>query len=110
MHISNEVNPSGPPGRTVTVSVPAGASTARIADLLAKAGVIHGPTVFALYVKIEAAGSLLPGTYHLATNEPYSKVVAALENGPGAWWSSSSWCPRATRSARWRRRSAGSGG
>jgi UPF0755 protein len=82
VHISDEVNPSGPAGRTVTVTVPAGASTARIGDLLAKAGVIHGPTVFALYVKIEAAGPLLPGTYHLATNEAYSKVVAALERGP----------------------------
>ena len=82
VHISNEVNPPGGPGRTVTVVVPAGASTMRIADLLAKAGVIHGPTVFELYLKIEAAGSLLPGTYHLATNEAYSKVAAALENGP----------------------------
>ncbi len=82
LHISNEVNPSGHPGRTVTVVVPAGASTVRIADLLAKAGVIHGPTVFALYVKLEASASLLPGTYHLATNEPYSRVVAALEAGP----------------------------
>ena len=79
VHISNEVNPSGPAGRTVTVTVPAGASTARIGDILAKAGVIHGPTVFEIYVKIEAAGPLLPGTYHLATNEAYSKVVAALE-------------------------------
>ncbi len=25
---------------------------------------------------------MLPGTYHLATNEPYSRVVAALEAGP----------------------------
>jgi UPF0755 protein len=82
LHISNEVNPSGPPGRTVTVVVPPGASTVRIADLLAKAGVIHGPTVFALYVKLEAAASLLPGTYRLATNQPYSKVVSALEAGP----------------------------
>jgi UPF0755 protein len=82
VHISNEVNPPGKPGRTVTVVVPPGASTMQIADLLAKAGVIHGPTVFEVYLKIEAAGSLLPGTYHLATNEPYSKAAAALENGP----------------------------
>ena len=82
VHISNEVNPPGKPGRTVTVIVPAGASTMQIADLLAKAGVIHGPTVFEVYLKIEAAGSLLAGTYHLATNEPYSRAAAALENGP----------------------------
>jgi UPF0755 protein len=82
VHISHEVNPPGPPGRTVTVTVPAGASTLRIADLLAKAGVIHGPTVFELYVKLEASGPLLPGTYHLATNEPYSRALAALEKGP----------------------------
>ena len=82
VHICHEVNPSGPLGPTVTVTLPAGASTERIADLLAQAGVVHGPTVFALYVKIEGAGPLLAGTYHLPKNEPYSRVIAALENGP----------------------------
>ena len=33
-------------------------------------------------MKLEASASLLPGTYHLPTNEPYSRVVAALEAGP----------------------------
>ena len=35
-----------------------------------------------MYLKLEGGGPLLPGTYHLATNEPYSKVIRALEQGP----------------------------
>ena len=66
----------------VSVSIPNGASTSKIGDLLAKDGVIHGPLVFELYVKLEGAGPLMPGTYHLATNQPYSSVVYTLEKGP----------------------------
>jgi UPF0755 protein len=79
---SHDIHPSGPPGRVVTVNIPNGASTAKIGDVLAKAGIIHGPLVFELYVKLEGAGPLMPGTYHLAMNEPYSSVVYALEKGP----------------------------
>jgi UPF0755 protein len=82
INVSHDIHPTGKPGHVVTVSIPSGASTAKIGDLLAKAGVIHGPLVFELYVKLEGAGSLMPGTYHLATNEPYSKVVYDLEQGP----------------------------
>jgi UPF0755 protein len=80
--VSHDINPPGRPGRAVVVKIPTGASTLKIADLLAKAGVIHGPTVFEVYVKLRGGGPLLPGTYHLATNEAYSAVIQALEQGP----------------------------
>jgi peptidoglycan lytic transglycosylase G len=82
INVSNDIHPGGKPGRPVTVSIPSGASTAKIGDLLAKAHVIHGPLVFELYVKLEGAGPLMPGTYRLPTNETYSKVVYALQQGP----------------------------
>jgi UPF0755 protein len=82
INVSHDIHPTGKEGRVVTVSIPNGASTSKIGDLLAKAGVIHGPLVFELYVKLEGAGPLMPGTYRLATNEPYSKVVYDLEQGP----------------------------
>jgi len=82
VHVDHEINPVGGPGPVVTVRIPAGSSTMRIAHLLAAAGVIHGPDVFAVYVKFEGAGPLLAGTYRLATNEPYSEVILLLENGP----------------------------
>ena len=80
--VSHDIHPTGTPGRPVNVSIPAGASTGKIGDVLAKAGVIHGPLVFELYVKMEGAGPLMPGTYRMATNEPYSSAVYALEKGP----------------------------
>ncbi len=82
IRVSHDINPTGPPGRSATVVIPAGASTHQIADLLAKAGVIHGADVFELYTKLEGAGALLPGTYHLPTNQAYSSALSALQNGP----------------------------
>jgi UPF0755 protein len=82
VRVSNDINPGGRPGRAVTVAIPTGASTHKIASLLAGAGVIHGADVFELYTKLEGAGALLPGTYRLPTNEAYSAVLSALENGP----------------------------
>ncbi|MGH9106136.1 MAG: endolytic transglycosylase MltG [Acidimicrobiales bacterium] len=81
-HVSGEINPPGHPGRRVTVEVPKGASTVHIAHLLAKVGVIDGPDVFEVYLKLEGGGPLLAGTYHLRTNQSYSAVISELENGP----------------------------
>ncbi|MGC8626805.1 MAG: endolytic transglycosylase MltG [Acidimicrobiales bacterium] len=80
--VSHDINPGGRPGKVVTVVVPAGASTLQIAHILAKAGVVHGPDVFEVYVKLHGAGPLLAGTYRLVTNESYSAVIRALEQGP----------------------------
>jgi peptidoglycan lytic transglycosylase G len=82
IHINNDINPSGKPGRTVMVAVPAGTSTARAADLLAKDGVIHGSTVFEWYLRLKGVGTVLPGTYQMATNEPYSTALYTLQEGP----------------------------
>ena len=74
INVSHDIHPTGQAGHVVSVSIPNGASTSKVGDLLAKDGVIHGPLVFELYVKLEGAGPLMPGTYHLATNQPYASV------------------------------------
>ena len=79
--VRHQINP-GRPGNTVAVSIPANSSTARIAGILAHAGVIHAPSVFRYYTKLEGTGSLLPGDYHLARNSSYGSVITALEKGP----------------------------
>jgi UPF0755 protein len=81
-YVSGEINPSGPRGPTVVVVVPKGTSSYQIARLLAKKGVIHGPEVFELYLKLEGVSVLQAGTYRLATNQDYSDVVSELEYGP----------------------------
>ncbi len=80
--VRSQINPSGHVGPAVTVAIPAGSSTSRIADDLGKAGVIHSPTLFGLYVKVKGAGPLLPGTYTLHKNSHYDSVISTLEKGP----------------------------
>ena len=82
VRVNDDINPPGHPGRVVTVTLPRGSSTVHIAHLLADAEVIHGPDVFAAYVKLKGAGPLLAGTYRLATNEGYGAVISALQSGP----------------------------
>jgi UPF0755 protein len=77
----HQINP-GKAGPAVQVTIPANSSTATIAALLGRAGVIHDPTLFRLYIKTKGAGALLPGQYSLRRNSSYDAVVLALEKGP----------------------------
>jgi UPF0755 protein len=79
---NSQIDPGGKRGPDVTVVIPKGSSTSQIADRLARAGVVHNSTLFALYVRIQGAGPLLPGTYNLPKNSPYSAAISALEKGP----------------------------
>lgn len=81
-HLEREINPSGGQGSKVSVAIPTGASSAEIGSVLARAGVIHGSSLFRYYVKLKGAGPLLPGTYQLPRNESYDSVIAALSAGP----------------------------
>jgi UPF0755 protein len=79
-----DIVPGTAPGKTVTVVLPNNATNSQIAGILAADKVIHGPSVFQLYLRLEGISTLQPGTYHLATNERYSSVVSALQSGPPA--------------------------
>ena len=81
-HVKGEINPSGPQGPLVTVSIPRGASSYRIGQILAARGVVHGPEVWEIYLELEGTGPLQAGTYRMRTNEPYSQAVATLVAGP----------------------------
>lgn len=78
----SQINPGGHHGPQVSVTIPRGASTSRIGDILAKAGVIHGSTLFAIWVRLHGDGPLYPGTYAMDKNSGYSTVISALESGP----------------------------
>jgi UPF0755 protein len=77
-----QINPGGHHGPDVAVRIPAGSSTSKIGSILAKAGVIHDSTLFAMYVRIKGEGPLLPGRYSLPRNSSYSSAISALEAGP----------------------------
>ncbi|HVA74501.1 MAG TPA: endolytic transglycosylase MltG [Acidimicrobiales bacterium] len=80
--LDSQINPGGHHGPQVSVIIPKGASTSRIGDLLAKAGVIHDGTLFTIWVRLHGDGPLYPGTYLLDRNSSYGPVISALEAGP----------------------------
>ena len=77
-----QISPGGHPGASVKVTIPKGASTAQIGHLLASAGVIHSPTVFQYYVKIEGDGPFYPGSYQLRKNSSYRSVISVIDQPP----------------------------
>ncbi len=66
--------------RTVDIDVPAGASTATIADVLEENGLIDQPLVFRLYARLSGAdGTWQPGSFSLNPNMGYSTLVKKLQ-------------------------------
>jgi len=70
-------------GRSVEVTIKSGSSTAAIADVLAKAGVVDNASMFRLRARLSKSdGALKPGEYAFSTGMPYDRVIAKLESGP----------------------------
>jgi UPF0755 protein len=81
-YVKGQLNPSGPPGKTVRVDVPKGSSTARIATLLERGHVITSARVFKLYLKVKGGGPFEAGLYELRQRSSMAAVVTAMEAGP----------------------------
>jgi UPF0755 protein len=80
--VKGKVDPSGPPGRTVALEIPRGATTSQIADRLAAADIISSAEVFRWYLRIKGGGPFEAGQYHLKVNSAMGDVVDVLEHGP----------------------------
>jgi UPF0755 protein len=78
----SQINPGGHQGPVVSVSIPNGSSTARIASLLSSHGVIRSPTLFTWYVHLHSDGPFQPGLYQMPKNSSYQSAIDALQNGP----------------------------
>jgi YceG-like Ter operon protein len=88
--VYRKIDPAGGPGAAVTIDIPNGSSTKRIADLLAAADVVADARVFQIYTKIDGSGPWQAGTYSFRKNSSMDDAVAA------SW---SAWCMRWTRSS-----------
>jgi len=77
-----KVDPPGPPGAAVKVTVPLGSSTQRIGVILASKEVITSSAVFRIYLKINGGGPFQAGEYNLAHNMSMGEAVAKLAKGP----------------------------
>jgi uncharacterized YceG family protein len=71
------------PGPLVTVTIPRGAGTGDIGQVLERAGVVSSAAAFQLRAQGESA-DFLPGIYRLHRHESWNALFAALESGPPA--------------------------
>lgn len=79
--IDHQINPPGPEGPEVEVTIARGATTTDIASALAQNDVIGNPTVFKLWLRRHEVPAFRAGIYTLKTRMDYDDVVAVL-NGP----------------------------
>jgi UPF0755 protein len=73
------------PGQRVRVTIPKGATSTDVADVLAKAHVVNNETVFRARLKLNGDGAAFrAGSYSMKTGSSYDTVVKTLEKGPAA--------------------------
>ncbi|HLK43707.1 MAG TPA: endolytic transglycosylase MltG [Thermoleophilia bacterium] len=77
-----QIDPPGHRGALINVVIPDGASTSKIASILAADHVIHSASVFRFYLKLKGGGPFQAGAYRFPTNDNYNDVIAILNNGP----------------------------
>ncbi|MDP9454073.1 MAG: endolytic transglycosylase MltG [Actinomycetota bacterium] len=80
--VKGKIDPSGPPGEPVAVTVPEGSTTSEIAELLAAEGIVSDATVFGYYVRFSGGASFQAGEYTLSRNSAMGEVVEVLDAGP----------------------------
>ena len=77
-----QVDPAGPPGEEIALTIPMGSSTQRIGGLLEDAGVITSADVFRYYIRFNGGGPFQAGEYALNKNMSMGEVIDVLEKGP----------------------------
>jgi UPF0755 protein len=80
--VYRQLDPPGGPGRAVSIEIPRGSSTARIADLLAAADVVADARIFRIYTRVDGSGPWQAGTYTFRENSAMDDAVAVLDGGP----------------------------
>jgi UPF0755 protein len=80
--VRGQINPSGPPGKEVQITVTKGMSTDSLASLLDRKGIIKNATVFTYYARFNGADAIKAGDFTLRTNSDMGDVVEVLQAGP----------------------------
>lgn len=77
-----QVDPAGPPGEAIKVTIPLGTSTQRIGQILDTEGVITSAQIFRYYIRINGGGPFQAGEYTLNKDMSMGEAIAKLEQGP----------------------------
>jgi UPF0755 protein len=80
--VQRQIDPAGSPGEVRTITVPEGASSSSIGDLLSDEGIIASAFVWDWYLKVKGGGPFQAGEYELAEDSAMGDVVRILERGP----------------------------
>ena len=76
--LQHQINPPGHPGKAVDVTVPRGASSSEIAEVLVKDHVIGSSFWFRVYLRLHGSGGFQAGVYRVREHDSYAAVVKAL--------------------------------
>jgi UPF0755 protein len=76
-----QIDPSGPPGSEVRITVAPGQSTSDIGKVLEERGVISNARVFSYYARFKGADSIKAGDFVFHHNEHMGDVITILEKG-----------------------------
>lgn len=80
--VQRQIDPPGAPGREVTIDIPKGASTARIAAILDERKVLSSARIFTLYLKVNGGGPWQAGRYTFREHLDFGSIVRILDRGP----------------------------
>jgi len=70
------------PERATAVTIPRGATTRRIGEILARSGVVRAPLLFELAARVERAqGAVQAGEFRIPAHESPREIVRTLQNG-----------------------------
>ncbi len=79
--VQRQVNPPGPAGEPVQLTVEQGMSTSDIGSLLEREGIIDSAGIFKYYARLTGVASIEAGDYVLKKKSDLSDVVEVLEGG-----------------------------
>lgn len=80
--LRTQLDPSGPPGAEVRVTVPTGSSNTAIAELLDNAGVVPSAQAFRYYLRFKGAEGFLAGEFVFHENSSAWDALRVLDDGP----------------------------
>lgn len=80
--ITRQLRPPGPRGQAISITIPTGTSTAAIAELLERRGVITDARVFRFYLQVAGDGPFQAGQYVFHRHDHMSRAAKVLRTGP----------------------------
>jgi UPF0755 protein len=80
-----EADPSGPPGRQVVVTVPAGSGVHQVADHLDAVGVIGSALAYRIWGEFHGIPGVEPGAYAFNRNSSFATVNQVIAGGPNVF-------------------------